>query len=228
MKIEDTIAVIPIRAGSKGLKDKNIYPLNGKPLVLYSVEALISSGVVNPENIFVASDSDEYLRVIRESYPEVSVFKRDESDASDSSTTADFVLNFLDKVGTDKANLILCQATSPLRTGQQIREAFQMYENTDCSSVVSVTRASKSPSLMTVLEDGRMKDIVGIDIGYRRQNKADYYYPNGATYIVRIQSYMDKPSFFNEDSLGYVMNGNSSIDVDGIDDIKKAERILKK
>ncbi|EKP97068.1 acylneuraminate cytidylyltransferase family protein [Lactiplantibacillus pentosus] len=226
MAKEDNLAVIPIRSGSKGLKDKNIFPLKGKPLVLYTVEALLQSNCILPENIYVASDSQAYLKLVNNSYPEVKAYLRSEQDSTDKSTTADFLKNFITSVGLGFKNLVLCQATSPLRTGEQIHAAFDMFEEKKPTSVVSVTKAEKTPRMLTTLDGGLMSDISGLDVGYRRQNEKLYYYPNGAIYITDIKSYMVESSFFKQDSMGFVMSAETSVDIDTLFDMRRAEALL--
>ena len=65
------IAIIPIRSGSKGLPDKNVLFFNGAPLVCATIEELLSSGMVENENIFVSTDSYEYITLLKKFYPDM-------------------------------------------------------------------------------------------------------------------------------------------------------------
>ena len=58
-----SIAIIPARSGSKGLPDKNIKPLNGKPLLAYSIEAALASGMF--DTVHVSTDSERYAGIAR-------------------------------------------------------------------------------------------------------------------------------------------------------------------
>ena len=59
-----SIAIIPARSGSKGLPDKNIRPLNGKPLLAYSIEAALASGLF--DTVHVSTDSERYADIARQ------------------------------------------------------------------------------------------------------------------------------------------------------------------
>lgn len=221
-----TIAVIPIRAGSKGLSNKNVLFLQNKPLVGRTIEALLESKCVNPKDIFIATDSSEYISFLKKWYPQVSYYKRTPENAKDTSTTAEFLVEFLSVHGGYET-LVLCQATSPLRTGFQIKSAFKSFLDNDERTVVSITKNGKPDELHTRLGDnGELCDIVGIDVGYRRQTFTNKYIPNGAIYITNIIKYLDTRSFFMKDTLGFMMSDDTSIDIDTETDLKIAKTIL--
>lgn len=223
------VAIIPIRSGSKGLKNKNMLYLNNKPLVAWTIDALLKSGVVNCEDIYISSDSGEYKQVLEKLYPSIKFDMRDELYASDKATTADFLVYFFNKMNFRNKNFILCQATSPLRTGQQIKEAYQQFLNNHSEIVVSVVKSDESDELFTTIDDDRLlKDIVGIDKNYRRQKKVNKYLPNGAIYISSIIGYLEKKSFFTSGTEGYLMDKTSSVDIDNKLDFEIASLILSK
>lgn len=215
------VCLIPARSGSKGLKDKNMAFLNNKPVLQHSIEAALESGIFKPTDIYLSTDSKDYIEHLGDLG--ISMLYRDPELASDNATTADVVVDFLSKFEED-VNLVLLQPTSPLRTGVHIHEAFAMYEQHNGDNiVVSVSEVDKSPSLMTEFgPNNELKDIVGIDQGYRRQNFGTLYAPNGAIYITNKTDYLQSRSFFTEKTLGYTMNKKSSIDIDDYDDFVKA------
>ena len=113
-------AVIPIRSGSKGLQNKNMLYFGNKPLVCSTIDALIDSKIV--DDIYVSTDSQFYIDILKNMYPNILFDLRDERLASDDSSTSDFLSVFLKKFDKGR-DFILCQATSPLRNGEQIKEA---------------------------------------------------------------------------------------------------------
>lgn len=216
------VCLIPARSGSKGLKDKNMAFLNNKPILLHTIEAALESGIFNPQDIYVSTDSQDYINHIGDIG--ITMKYRDPKLAADSSTTADVVIDFLNDFEDQDINLILLQPTSPLRSGKHIQEAFAKFEAFDRQKiVVSVCEVDKSPNLFTELgQNGELKDIVGVDKGYRRQNYEKLYEPNGAIYITTKTDYLHTTSFFTQATIGYVMDKKSSIDIDDYDDFVRA------
>ncbi len=215
------VCLIPARSGSKGLKDKNMAFLNNKPVLQHTIEAALNSNVFAAEDIFLSTDSQEYIENLGNLG--ITTLYRDPELASDSATTADVVVDFLAKFD-EEVNLVLLQPTSPLRTGLHIKEAFELYQiNNRENIVVAVSEVDKSPSLMTEFgPNNELKDIVGIDQGYRRQNFGTLYAPNGAIFITGKTAYLETNSFFTEKTIGYQMDKKSSIDIDDYDDFVKA------
>lgn len=141
------IAIIPARSGSKGLKDKNIRELAGKPLISYTIEAAIESRLF--EEIMVSTDSCQYAEIAKE-YGAVVPFLRSQENASDSAsswTTVKEVLDNYSKRGRMFDTFCLLQPTSPLRDSEDIRKAYEIYEEKEAFSVVSVCEAEHSPLL---------------------------------------------------------------------------------
>lgn len=213
MSIQHPICIIPARSGSKGLRNKNMLFLAGKPLILHTIDAAIESGVFRNEDIYVSTDSIEYKEIIEELRP-IKVILRREELASDTATTFDMLEDFL-KDFPDEIEFMLCQPTSPLRSGITIKNAYETYQSKKCSHLVSFSESDKSLRLFsTIDENGCAKDVIGIDRGYRRQKQEKHYYPNGALFMSRKNVYVENKSFFTEETFAYVMNKQESIDVD--------------
>lgn len=207
------ICIIPARAGSKGLKNKNMLFLSGKPLIFHTIDAVINSGVFRNEDIYVSTDSLEYKEII-ENYRPIKVLLRSEELASDTATTYDMLEDFLKDFSND-TDFMLCQPTSPLRSSDTVLDAYEAFIKNDCDNLVSFSEADKSLKLFSSIdENGCPKDIIGIDRGYRRQEEKKQYYPNGAVFISKKYRYLENKSFFTERTFAYVMNKSESIDVD--------------
>lgn len=207
------ICIIPARAGSKGLKNKNMLFLAGKPLILHTIDAAIESGVFRTEDIYVSTDSLEYKEIIEGLRP-IKVLLRKEALASDTATTFEVLEDFL-KGFQDETEFMLCQPTSPLRSAETIKEAYNTFNNRECDHLVSFSESDKSLRLFsTIDEKGCAKDVIGIDKGYRRQQQEKHYYPNGALYITTKKKYLEDKSFFTDKTFAYVMSKHESVDVD--------------
>lgn len=213
------ICIIPARSGSKGLPDKNMLFLDGKPLIYHTIDAAIESNLFAKEDIYVSTDSDFYSEICIKKG--ISVKKRSEELASDNSTTADMLLDFLKDFPEDQIFSLL-QVTSPLRNGQHLKEAMKLFIDSDSTeNVVSFSKADKHPSLLsTITDQGYAIDIAGVDKGYRRQDKKEFFYPNGAIFISSKSHYLKNQSFFTLKTKAYLMDHKYSYDIDYIEDFK--------
>lgn len=122
------IAIIPARSGSKGLKDKNIKMLCGKPLISYSIECAIQSGKF--DKVFVSTDSQKYADIATE-YGADASFLRSEETSTDSAGSWDVVREVIQKfesLGEHFDEIALLQATSPLRLPEDITNAFSILD----------------------------------------------------------------------------------------------------
>ena len=134
-----TIAIIPARSGSKGLKDKNIADICGKPLIYYTISAALESKCF--DTVMVSTDSEEYAKVSIRCGAEVP-FLRSEEMSRDTSGTWDAVREVLTQyknLGQKYDYVAVLQPTSPLRTKEDIQKAYDMLQNENTNSVVSVT-----------------------------------------------------------------------------------------
>lgn len=218
------ICLIPARSGSRGLKDKNMLYLDGKPMVFHTIEAALESGCFHPENIFVSTDSELYYEIC--DTLGVQVLHRPKELATDEATTFEVNQDFLQPFDEEQV-FVLLQPTSPLRNGRNIREAMELFLQTDCENVVSFAKVEKSPRLFSTLDaEGFAKDICGVDKGYRRQNHQALYYPNGGIFISSKGIYLKNESYFTPKTKAYLMDKETSLDVDDGIDFKYAIRSL--
>lgn len=222
------LAIIPARSGSKGLKDKNIKLLNGKPLIAYTIEAAINSNVF--EDIIVSTDSVKYADISKEYGADVP-FLREESLASDIATTEAVVIDMIEKLklmNKEYDYFVILQPTSPLRDSNNIKEAIDLLLDNDLKSVVSVSKAEHSLAIYNTLkEDLSLEGFLKKSDNKRRQELDTYYRINGAIYIIEINEYLISKNFYGERSRAYIMDNKDSIDIDNDLDFKIAELLLK-
>jgi CMP-N,N'-diacetyllegionaminic acid synthase len=224
-----TIAIIPARSGSKGLKDKNITELNGKPLMVYSIEAAQNSGLF--DTIHVSTDSEKYAEIARQYGVDVP-FLRDGEFASDNATTWDAVKNVLDKyekLGKKFDVVTVLQPTSPLRDFKDIIGAWEFFNEKNANMVSSVCETDCSPLWVNTLpEDLSMEDFEDEEIAYLpRQSLPTYYRENGAIYIVNTEHLRNSENIYNNRSYAYIMDKRHSVDIDEEMDFWIASVILK-
>lgn len=223
------IAIIPARSGSKGLKDKNIKLLNGKPLMAYSIEAAIKSNQF--DKIFVSTDSKEYAEIGKAYGADVS-FLRSEAMSSDTAGTWDTVrevLSEFDKRGEHYDIVMLLQPTSPLRSHEDIINAFAIMCEKNADAIESVTEMDHSPLWCNTLpEDGNMKGFEKAEVvNVPRQQLPVYYRLNGAIYLLKREE-LDKEIMFNDNCFAYIMDKRKSIDIDDSLDFCLAEILMEK
>ena len=221
------LAIIPARSGSKGLKDKNIKELLGKPMIAYSIEAALNSGVF--DEVMVSTDSEVYAAIAKECGASVP-FLRSECNASDGATSWDTVrevLNGYKEIGKEFDTVCLLQPTSPLRVTQDIVESYKIYEAKNANTVIGVCETEHSPLWENTLpEDGAMDDFISKDDSLRRQLLPTYYRINGAMYIVKVEKILEGNDIY-EKSYAYVMPTNRSIDIDTELDFIIAEKVME-
>lgn len=220
------VAIIPARSGSKGLKDKNIKEICGKPLMAYSIEAAIQSKVF--DKIIVSTDSKKYGRIAEKYGAEV--MYRGENLSDDKATTYMVVEDILQKLKSNIDYFALLQPTSPMRTSKHIKEACVKFENNmeefDC--LVSVKEAEHSSILVKPIDDDESMKYFDMDFSnYRRQSFKEYS-PNGAIFIAKPDVYLKKKHFFGKRSIAYKMNEIDSLDIDNWLDYEMACICMKK
>ena len=207
------LALITARSGSKGLKDKNIKLLEGKPLLVYSIEAARQSGKF--DCIHVSTDSEKYAQIARKYGADVP-FLRDAALATDTAGTWDVLRAVVQQyaaIGQQFDTITLLQPTSPLR---------------DAQSVVSVCEAEHSPLLCNTLkEDQSMCGFVDLQKVGRRQDMGTYYRLNGAIYLQTTELLMSQGDLYGEHSYACVMSQEHSIDIDTALDFQIAETIME-
>lgn len=226
-----TIAIIPARSGSKGLPDKNIRLLNGKPLIAYSIEAAIQSNVC--DRVHVSTDSTKYASIATEYGADVP-FLRDANNSTDSSSTWDAVREVLSKYkdrGEYYDMCVLLQPTSPLRTSNDIKEAMNLYLDKNAKSLTSICEVDHPVQWCFKLDTTTysMQDFARSPFkNIRRQELEKRYRENGAIYIVGVND-ITSPNFdfYTDNCVGYLMEREKSIDIDSIQDFIIAETIIK-
>ena len=222
------IAIIPARSGSKGVKDKNIRDFCGKPLMAYTIEAALRSGEF--DEVMVSTDSEKYADIAKK-YSANVPFLRSEATASDTASSWDMVdevlLNY-EKLGKCFDTFCLLQPTSPLRTAEDITEAYRIYKDQADFAVVSVCEAEHSPLWCGHLpENHEFIHFLQSENLKQRQAGKKFYRLNGAIYIVNIGKFKRDRQLYKEGSFAFVMSQEKSIDIDTEIDFRLAELILK-
>lgn len=228
MDVKKNLAIIPARSGSKGLKDKNIKLLNGKPLLAYTIEAAMNSNLF--DEIHVSTDSKEYADIAIK-YGAHVPFLRSSELSTDKATSWDVVrevIHCYKQKGRNYDMVTLLQPTTPLRTGQDIIEAYNLFVGNEANAVVGVCEVDHSPLWCNTLpENHDMSNF--IQIGVRdlpRQKLEKYYRLNGAIYMFKTEYLYSSNSIYDSNCIAYIMDKGHSIDIDDEFDFKIAQTIM--
>jgi CMP-N,N'-diacetyllegionaminic acid synthase len=224
------IAVIPARSGSKGLPDKNIRPVNGKPLLAYTIEAALESGCF--DTVHVSTDSERYAEIARQYGADVP-FLRSAALATDTASTWDAVREVLaryDELGKRFDTMMLMQPTTPLRTGEDVKEAYALLQKKQAKSVIAVCEVDHSPLWCdTIPDSGSMKGFGRKDLAWvNRQDLRPYYRVNGAIYLLSVNGINIPPDdeIYEDNCYALFMDRKKSVDVDSEDDLALVEFLL--
>ncbi len=225
----DNLAIIPARSGSKGLKDKNIKLLNGKPLLWYAIDAAVKSKCF--DEIMVSTDSESYASIAEDCGAKVP-FLRNIETSGDKASSWDTVREVLDKYsekGIVFNTVCLLQPTSPLRTSEDIVGAYKLMESKKCDAVTSVCEVQHSPIWCMKLDETSSlkefrKSIVGVG---NRQTLDKFYMLNGAIYIRKVDYEGGRSNLIDNDEYAYIMSQDNSVDIDTMLDFVLAETMIK-
>lgn len=222
------LAIIPARSGSKGLKDKNIRELAGRPLIAYTIEAALKSEMF--ETVMVSTDSVQYAQIAKEYGAEVPFFRSKEA-SSDTASSWDAVREVLDnymEAEKDFDTLMLLQPTSPLRTAQNIREAYEEMAAKEADAIVSLCEMEHSPQQCNVLpEDLSLTAFNPPSLkDKRRQEMETFYRFNGAIYLVKVEAFRRNADIYSDRCFAYLMSRRESVDIDDEFDFAVAESFL--
>lgn len=222
------LALIPARGGSKGIKDKNIVDVCGKPLIAYSIDVAKNSKYV--DDVVITTDS-ERIKEVAEKYGADVPFLRPAELASDNSKTIDAVIhavNTLKEFGRNYDILLLLQPTCPLRTTEDIDNSLELFVSKGCVALVSVNKVKEHPILMRKInEDGMMDNLLNLPSTIRRQDMPPIYKVNGSIYINLVKELRNDTSL-NDNPLAYITDNEHSVDIDDLDDIERVKNILRK
>lgn len=223
------LGVVPARGGSKGIKDKNLRTLAGKPLIAYTIEAANAS--VELGDCLVSTDSERIAGVAKEFGASVP-FLRPAELARDESPTVDALVHAVHwyerEHGTRIHAVVVLQPTAPLRTVQDIDESIRLFKEGGARSLFSCYEEhSAHPVVMYVEEDGLLKPLMGEkDVVMRRQDFPPVYVRNGAVYISERDLVLEERRIRDDRSLLYLMPRERSINIDEIRDFEEVERFL--
>ncbi len=219
---QNIIAIIIARGGSKSIPRKNLFPLHGKPLVAWPID--LAKSVNRIDKVIVTTDDDEIADIAKKYGAEVP-FKRPAELSHDETPTLPVLqhaITYLEKEENYQADIILLlYPTSPFLKKERVEEAIDLFETTDCNSVISV------------VEDwGRFwKKDNGKQMLLHPKNRVNrqYYKPllreNGAIYFSKRDILIEQNKLVDDTKIQFlVMQENENIDIDNPEDLEEAQK----
>ena len=215
------VSLVPIRAGSKGLKNKNIAKINGIPLYLRTVNQALRI----TEKCIINTDIDSVLKR-KDFNKNILLFKREAEFAKDNTPMNLVLKDLFKKINLVNKVIILLQATSPLRQDEDIKNAINIFKKNNYSMVMSVKKADS-----VFLKYGYEKNQKFIPFAKQylyknRQSLPKVLSPNGAIYIFSVNEFL-KRNKIPENNIGYYeMPVDRSIDIDKKEDLNRIRKII--
>lgn len=222
------LCIIPARGGSKRLPNKNIIKLHNKPLVFYTIDACLKSKIF--DKIIFTSDNQEIIDLVEQNYNEkiLETHIRPESLATDTSKVIDTVLHYLDESFNQTW---LSLPTAPLKNHIDFQKVDKILSD-EVKSVISYTEMEFPPSLgLVVNEQGYISDSheskPWVNGNSRSQDHPIIYRPNGAIYASWTDELRKNKNFYTDNTKGYFMKREDSIDIDNLIDFQFVEFLMK-
>jgi CMP-N,N'-diacetyllegionaminic acid synthase len=214
------LCVIPARGGSKGIPKKNIIEFNGYPLISYSINQAKTSKFIT--DIVVSSDSDEILK-IAEYYGAIGI-KRPQELSTDESTSESAILHVIENIGKTYDLIVFLQATSPLRTSEDIDNCINTLITNNFDSVFS----------SNLLEDmliwrQKNNNLESYNYDYknrkRRQDSEKQFVENGSIYVFKTSDFIKNNNrLFGKIGLCLIENWKM-FEIDNLEDLEFCEMI---
>jgi CMP-N-acetylneuraminic acid synthetase len=223
------LAVIPARGGSKRLPRKNILPIAGKPLIAWTIDSAVNSGIF--DKVIVNTDDNEIAKTALEYGAEIP-FIRPQELALDDSSSIDVLIHTIQwykENDIEFTHVALLQPTSPLRSGIDISNAWDLIIEKGAISVISICEVEHPIQWTYNLDAYGVMSSLFKDSDKRSQDYQKNYRLNGAIYIVNTDFLLEHKKILTSDhSVGYLMSRVASIDIDDQLDFKFAEFIIDK
>jgi CMP-N,N'-diacetyllegionaminic acid synthase len=224
----NVLGIIPARGGSKGIPNKNLVPLCGRPLLAYTADAVKGSARLTRT---VVSTDDPRIAECATSLGLEVPFMRPSSLAGDGVPmlpVLQHAVAALESEGFTADIVVLLQPTSPLRRGEHIDAAVAWLERAGGDSVVSVVEVPHqfNPTSLLRVEDGLLKPFLEAPTATRRQDKPRLYARNGPAVVAVKASVLKEGSLYGAQTWPLGMTPEDSLDIDTLWDLRLVEWVL--
>ena len=218
------ICIIPARGGSKRIPRKNIKPFLGKPIIAYSIEAALNSGLF--EEVMVSTDDEEIAEIAKQ-YGANVPFLRSEKNSNDFATTFDVieevVLRYKEALNTQFDNVCCLYSCAPFVTGETLKLAYQKLENKQFDTVFPVIAFSFPIQRALSKKEGKITMIDEKNLNVRSQDLEETYHDVGQFYWCKTGKLLSTKKLLTDNTGGIQISELEAQDIDTETDWKLAE-----
>ncbi len=206
-----------MRGGSKGVMNKNSRKLHGKPLMSYTIDQALNSGLFS--HLVVSTDSKEIADIAETLGAEI-LFLRPAELATDNAPKIPVIRHALLEVekhyGQQYEVLMDLDATSPLRKSEDIIKAYEQFVNDEAEILITGNPARKNPYFNMVENvDGQIQIVKELEQPFlRRQDAPKVFEMNASIYIWSRKALLEYDTLFTNKTSLYIMPEERSIDID--------------
>jgi CMP-N-acetylneuraminic acid synthetase len=223
----DVLGIIAARGGSKRVPRKNIREIDGKPLIAFAIQDAKAADTV--DKVIVSTEDDE-IRSVANEWGGETPFSRPEELASDDATTDDVVLHALDwfeERGTTFSEVCSIPVTTPFREPPDIDKTIELLGDTGAKSAMSIVGYDSPPFSAVDFEDADSRisphfEESNLWIETQAQKVPTLYHPSGAVFAATVSGFREHESFYTDDTVGYRMPPERSLDIDVPHDLEMA------
>ncbi len=219
----NAVAIITARGGSKRIPRKNVKEFLGKPILLYSIEAALSSGIF--EEVMVSTEDEEIAELARKAGAVVPFMRGDEN-ANDFATTTDVLLEVLgeyEKRGKNFEFGCCIYPTAPFVTAEKLRDGMEKLAASDADTLMPVVPFSFPPQRGMVIREEKLQFVQPEHALTRSQDLEHWYHDVGQFYCFRTENFKRNKILTVGNVLPYVVSELEVQDIDTISDWKIAE-----
>ena len=217
------IAIITARGGSKRIPRKNIKEFCGKPILAYSIEAALESGLF--DTVMVSTDDEEIAGIARQ-YGAKVPFYRSERTANDFATTNDVLLEVLEEYEKrgERYDMGCCiYPTAPFVTAKKLQDAMKQLEESNADTLIPVVAFSYPPQRAMIVKEGRLVFEYPQYLDSRSQDLEPHYHDVGQFYLFRTEAFRQNRKLMLGNILPYVVSELEVQDIDNQTDWEIAE-----
>ena len=216
------LAFIPARANSKGVKNKNIRKLNGKPLISWTIDFAKKLNFV--DHIVISSDSLKIKKIAKEKKVDF-ILRPDHLSTDESKVESSLIYTLENFKKRDLVEyILLLEPTSPFREKKTVKKCLEILKEKKNYSVFTVCRTDKlffqkKKNIFSPLFKNQKR---------RRQDRLQIYYECGVVYCLRFKEFKKQKKILNKTSFAYEVDEPEAIDINTNTDFKIAELLCKK
>ena len=220
----NNLAIIPARGSSKRIPRKNIKEFYGKPIISYSIEAALESGLFS--EVMVSTDDSE-IAEIAEKYGACIPFIRSTSNSDDYATTMDVILEVVDNYNRRDMqfdNVCCIYPTAPLIDGEKLKAGYDKLTNEQFDTVFPIVPFSYTVWRGFKVDSNGKADLVWPEfLNYRSQDLEEIFHDAGQWYWLTVNSLRTNKKIFTENTSSLILSPIEAQDIDNMSDWKIAE-----